>query len=113
MKNNYLVTKTEDVHISLKNHTIPISLKVPSNKKILITGKIICHDKCNVFYINGDNVEINGGTFIHGEISTSGNYQMGSIVLNQCTNIIVQNVTSNNAIVTAFLCKYTMTKFLF
>ena len=106
MKNNYLVSKTEDVHISLKNHTIPISLKVPSNKKILITGKIICNDKCNVFYVNGDNVEINGGTFVHGEISTAGNYQMGSIALNECTNINVQNVTSNNAIVTAFLCNY-------
>ena len=106
MKNNYLVSKTDDVYISLKKHMIPISLKVPSNKKILITGKIICNDKCNVFYVNGDNVDINGGTFEHGEISTTGNYLMGSIALNECTNINIQNVTSNNAIVTAFLCNY-------
>lgn len=109
MKNKYLVSKTEDVNIALKNQTIPISIRVPSNRKIFITGEIICNDKCNVFYVNGDNVEINGGTFVHGEISTAGNYQMGSIALNECTNINVQNVTSNNAIVTAFLCKYIST----
>ena len=110
LSKNYLVSKTGTKNIALKGFTIPISIVVPSNKKIIISGEIVTTNEAfNIFYSEGDNISICDGNITLPNISSAGNYQMGCIALNGSEHISIENIITNNAIITAFSCKYVNT----
>ena len=110
LSQKYFVSKTGTKSIAVKSSTIPISIVAPSNKIIVNLGEIYSDTIFNVFFATGDNIKFLGGEFHLGNLSTAGTYQMGAIALDHCTNVSVENVYSNNAVVTAFSSKYINTK---
>jgi hypothetical protein len=101
----YLVSQTTTVNIALKALTIPISLTIPSNKTLIISGSIIADGKINVFYSSGKNINIYGGTFTFSAIADAGDYQMGCVALNSAEHVSAENITTY-AILTCFSCNY-------